>query len=58
MSDTARNHPHPTREDAYFQAHEAFIRTSAGYLDIDQRLPENGMPRPWHERAMPAASLR
>jgi uncharacterized membrane protein YgcG len=57
MSDAAQIHPYPTREDAYFQALEAFIRTSAGYLDIDQRLPEKGVPRQWHERATPFETL-
>ena len=35
MSDTVSNYPHMTREDMYFEALEAFIRTSADYLDVD-----------------------
>jgi hypothetical protein len=58
MSDAARNNPLPTREVAYFQVLEAFIRTSAGYLDIDERLPAEGMPRQRHERSTPVAALR
>jgi len=58
MSDAARNNPLPTREDAYFHALEAFIRTSAGYLEIDRRLPETGMPSQRHECSTPVAALR
>ena len=58
MSDAARNNPLPTRDDAYFHALEAFIMTSAGYLDIDQRLPESGMPLQRHEPSMPVSTLR
>jgi hypothetical protein len=58
MSDAAHIHPYPTREDAYFHVLEAFMRTSAGYLDVEHRLPETGVPRQWHEHATPAATLR
>jgi hypothetical protein len=58
MYDAAQNHPHPTREDAYFEALEAFIRTSAGYLDVDHRLPQKGVTRHWYETATPVATLR
>jgi len=53
MYDAAQNHTHSPREDAYFEVLEAFIRTSAGYLDVGLRLPEKGVPRHRHETATP-----
>jgi hypothetical protein len=58
MSDAAQKTPHPVREDLYFAALEAFIRTSAGYLDVAQRLPEKGVPRQWYEPVTPVGALR
>jgi len=35
MSDAAENYPNQTREDRYFEVLEDFLRTSAGYFDVD-----------------------
>jgi hypothetical protein len=58
MSDAAQNQPHATREDANFEALEAFIRTSAGYLGVDEPLPGQRGARQSHERATHAGCLR
>lgn len=39
MSDAVMNYPHMSREEEYFEALEAFLRTSAGYLDVAQGMP-------------------
>lgn len=58
MSDAAQKTPQHTREDRYFEVLEAFIRTSAGYLDVDARMPGQGVTRQWDERATPVKTLR
>ena len=58
MSDAAQKTPQLVREDLYFAALEAFIRTSAGYLDVDKGLPERGVPRQWYERVKPVEASR
>lgn len=42
MSDAALNFPHLSREDPYLDALEAFLRTSAGYLDVEAPAPGRG----------------
>ena len=39
MPDAAQNHPHPSREDRFFEVLDAFLRTSAGYLDVVVPMP-------------------
>lgn len=39
MTNAGPFNPHMTREDMYHEALEAFIRTSAGYLDLDVPAP-------------------
>jgi hypothetical protein len=50
MSDATQKTPQLVREDLYFEALEAFIRTSAGYLDVGKGLHERGVTRQWYER--------
>jgi hypothetical protein len=54
MSDAAQKTPQKVREDLYFEALEEFLRTSAGYTEIDGRLTGRGVPRQWHARTSPA----
>lgn len=43
--------PHHTREAMYHEALEAFIRTSAGYMDLEiPEIPAALLARPAHER--------
>ena len=58
MSDAALKASQLVREDLYFAALEAFIRTSAGYLDVAEGLPEKGVPRQWYEPVTPVVALR
>jgi hypothetical protein len=58
MSDAALNSPQLTREDRYFKALEEFLRTSAGYLDVDVRMPGQGISRNRHERTVHSDELR
>jgi hypothetical protein len=58
MSDAAQKTPQPAREDRYFETLAAFINTSAGYLDIDARMPGQGVTRQCHARVTPVETLR
>jgi len=58
MSETAVNHPHQTREDRYFEALEDFLRTSAGYFEIDEVMPGQGMPRDRCDHTVRGDALR
>ena len=58
MSDAARKTPQPVREDLYFAALEAFIRTSAGYLDVDKQVPGQGISRDHCQHMVLGGELR
>ena len=57
MSDAAQKPPQRVREDLYFEALEEFLRTSAGYLEIDGQLSGRRVPRQWYTRASPVEML-
>jgi len=52
MFNSAQHYPPLTREDKYFETLEAFLRTSAGYLDVDPGMPCQGSLRGSCERAI------
>jgi hypothetical protein len=58
MTTAALNSPQLTCEDRYFKVLEEFLRTSAGYLDIDVRTPGQGISRYCHERTVHIDELR
>ena len=58
MSDAALKTPQLVHEDRYFEALEAFLRTSADYLEVYAQMPGQGVTRLWYERAAPVETLR
>jgi hypothetical protein len=51
MSNAELMTPHDTREAMYHEALEAFIRTSAGYMDLEiPEIPAALLARPAHAR--------
>lgn len=58
MSDAAQKTPQHGHQDRYFEALAAFISTSARYLDVDERMPGQGVTRQCYARATPVETLR
>lgn len=49
MSKTILMSPHMTREDMYHEALETFLRTSAGYMELD--VLTDGLAGPYEPRS-------
>jgi hypothetical protein len=50
MQHAAQMSRHLTREDQYFDALEAFLKTSAVYLDVEDPLPWEEISELHHDR--------
>jgi len=58
MADAAADFPRGTREDRYFEVLAAFLRTSAGYFDVDEPMPGQAMSQDRNDRAVRFDALR
>ena len=52
MSDAALNYTYLTREDMYFEALEAFLKTSADSLDVDDTPAREEFSREANDRVI------
>jgi hypothetical protein len=58
VSDEAVNYLHLTGADMVIEVRDAFLRTSAGYLDVAEPMPGQGLSRFRYDRTLRIDELR